>query len=379
MPLDLTRRDRVFIGAIYGIPIVVLIAALAMAFNHAKDWAGRHNDGPSWEHWTFAAVIELPALLGLLLLTLWPKIGGGRKPTVPRVLFGSAAALSMFVQQAYAGPAASVSERFVAALPSIGAGVFLELVFWVMGLIDNAKTKAAEEVEQAALKQTRRALGLGDIAPPPTLTSPVVSTPTPAPVTVTPAAMSPDMSTPTPEPVSPDMRAEMTPDIDGPAPRHDTVTLGRGDGDIPQVNDRVTPPVGHGNPWADITNSDPDSSTADRVAIRPDVTPIATGNTDMSPDTELADSTPDVTPTPGEDADDVTPDDGDMSADTDAKRMSDPRWPEAAEMRRNGATVKAIAAHFSVTTRTVTRWKLPEPNTAQPANGRVPHLTGANR
>jgi hypothetical protein len=140
--LEFTRREKWFIGLIYAIPIAVLFAALIMAFTHAMEWAARHDSGPGWEHLAFALMIEFPALLGLLLMTLWPKIGGGRKPVVPRILFLVAAALSQFVQQAYAGSDASTSSRFVAGVPSVGAMVFIEIVFWVMGLVDESKHAA---------------------------------------------------------------------------------------------------------------------------------------------------------------------------------------------------------------------------------------------
>ena len=367
MDLNLTRRDRWFIGAMYGIPISVLICALVMAFNHARNWADRHSDGPAWEHWAFAATIELPALLGLLLLTLWPKIGGGKKKTIPRLLFGSAAVLSFVVQQAYAGSDAAMSARIVAGLPSFAAGLFLEIVFWVMGLVEEAKQKAAEEVQKAALNQTRQQLGLGDIAAPPTLTSPSVSPP-----------RQPDMSPPTPEPVSPDTAPDMSPDISTESEGHVGVTSPNMSPDISQVTTHVAPDIRSGNPWADMGGISPDAEAAERVVTLPDVAPHRQPDTDMSPDTQPAGWDTDVTPTPDMPADDVAQTPDTVSPDTDEKRMTDPRWAEAAEMRLGGATVKAIAARFNVSERQVQRWKLPTPDAAKPANGKVPYLTGVN-
>lgn len=352
--LELSRRDKVFLGLIYGVPVACLCAALLVAFTHAKDWVARHNHGAEWEHWSFAIMIELPALFGILLMTLWPKIGGGRKPLVPRVLFGLAVVLSFYVQQAYAGSDASKSERFVAGAPSVLAGAFLELVFWVMGLVEEAKAKAKQEFAEAAEAERKAAerprVGLGDIAPPPPL-SPRHEEPVSPPTR-------PDMSPPTSAlvtaghvaPTSPDMPARVAP---SPRPRDSQtwgVTSAAPDGDNAQVKTHVTPDV---SPLYVAPPRHPDTGQP-QGDIAPDVTP------DVGPDVTApdgADVTPDISGEEGDTDTDVTPD------------MTDPRWSEAAVMRRRGDTVAAIAKHFNVAPRTVQRWKLPAPDDHTPING----------
>lgn len=367
--LEFTRRDKLFLGLIYGVPIACLGAALLVAFTHAKDWVGRHNAGASWEHWSFAIMIELPALFGILLMTLWPKIGGGRKPLVPRLLFGSAVGLSLYVQQAYAGSDASASARFAAGAPSVLAGIFLELVFWVMGLVEEAKQKAREEFaaeEEARRKaEERPRVGLGDIAPPPLL-SPRHEEPVSPPV-------APDMSPPTPTLVSAGHVAATAPDTTPhvtPTPRpYDRQTSGvtsaARQGDNAQPSPHVTP---SGSP---IYVAPPRHPDTDRLEgdTEPDVTP------DTGPDVTMpttTDVTPDTGGGEGDTGADVTPDSqGDMT---------NPLWAEAAVMRRRGDTVEAIAKHFGKSTRTIQRWKLPEPDSTKPVNGHaVPDLAGADR
>lgn len=353
MSLDLTRRDRVFIGCLYGVPVACLGAALTMAFTHAKDWAGRHNDGATWEHWAFAVMIELPAIFGLLLMSLWPKIGGGRKPTVPRVLFFASAALSMFVQQAYAGGDASPSERFVAGLPSIAAMVFIEIVFWVMGLIEEARRGMVEADIEAKVADMPVRAGVGDIGAAPVL-SPPTRTPDMPPVSPPADITGHDTQTSAPQVRATPLpaRPHVTPDMSPPTEQ----TSGPVEGDTSQVRAHVTPDVSTGRPVYVAPPRHPDT--------RPDMSSLPQGDTA----TAVA-----PLPEPGEGDTDpgVTPDDeGDTAPD-----MTDPRWAEAAVMRRRGDTVKAIAEHFDVTTRTVTRWKLPAPDTTKPANGH--NMSGA--
>ncbi len=376
-----TQRERWFIRTLFALPVACLIAALFMAFAHAQDWAARHNTGASWEHLAFAIMIELPALFGLILMTLWSKIGGGRKPVVPRLLFGAAFALSFYVQQAYVGSGAAMSARFVAGLPSVAAGVFLELVFWVMGLIEETRAKAKQEAIDAANETAARELkqmGLGDIAPPPTLTPPE-----PAP-DMPPRQPAPQGRTPTPTPtaVSPDMTPDTGPRAVAVASRHGGVNGVRTRPDIQQVSADVTPDmsanVSPQRPWHDMPDTDPDMSPDNEAAER-----VVTLSADPTPDPADTDTRPDSGPDmspPDTDAD-VTPtadSQPDTSPDTDAKRMSDPEWLKAAAMRRDGATVKEIAQRLGKSDRTITRWKLPEPDSTRPVNGHAPDLTGAN-
>lgn len=109
------------------------------------------------------------------------------------------------------------------------------------------------------------------------------------------------------------------------------------------------------------------------------MSPWATPLGDATPDggDNEPDATPDVTPDNG---DDVTPEPDNVAPDVAPEPqgdMTDPRWAEAATMRRRGDTVKAIAEHFGVSLRTVQRWKLPEPDSTKPVNGHDPQLTGA--
>lgn len=341
MSFKLTAKDRWTIGAIYAIPIAVLVAALAMAFQHAEQWHGRHAPhAPAWEGWAFATMIELPAIMGLLLLSVFPKIAPGRKPTIPRLLFGSAAVISLTVQQAYAGSGASASERIVAGFPSVVAGIFVEIVFWVVGLVDEVKTAAVDDEYEKRVTPTSAVRGVGVIPDMPALApmSPLI-----------PDAVSP----PTRPPTSPDMTGATGADVTPGTAASVTPTPDVADSDIPQVTPHVTPSVSHpappATPWGDMP--------ADRGDVAVDV---ALDDTPAPGDS--------VAPDTGADAADVTPDAG--------GDMTDPRWAEAAVMRRRGDTVSAIAQHFGVAPRTVQRWKLPAPDDTKPLNGHVPELTG---
>jgi Homeodomain-like domain len=345
--LDLSRRDRLILGAIYGIPLSVLAAALAMAFSHAEIWHGRvAPDADAWEGWAFAVMIELPAIMGLLLLSIFPVIAPKKKPTIPRILFLSAAVMSLAVQQAYAGWSAGLDERLVAGGPSILAGVFVEIVFWVVGLVDQAKRDLAEEDIKAKLADMPVRAGVGDIP-----SAPVLSPATPAPDMATRHPDTrPDVTLPVPVGVTATSSAP-APDVTPVMSRHGGVTFVRDDSDIPQVKANVAPDT--------------------RVYVAPPRHPDT--GADMSPDTS-ADVTPDTTVGQGDTDTDVAPDgEGDTAPD-----MTDPKWLKAAEMRRSGDTIKSIAEHFGVTPRTVNRWKLPAPDDTKPVNGHKPELSGVS-
>lgn len=376
MPFELTNREKWALRGIYTVIVVVAVAAMSMAFEHARNWADRHAsvDAQWWEGWAFGVMIELPAVMGLLLLQVWPKIAPGRKPTIPRWLLSSSLMVSLVVQQAYAGPSASMSTRIVAGLPSLVAFIFVEIMFMLMGAVEEGRAKAVAEVAEAALKQTRQALGLGDIAPPPTLTSPPPTAPCHPDTTPAPEPTSPDTVTPTPDAVSPDIQPVMSPDISAPNTGHVTPTPAAMSPDIAQVAAHVTSATPTGNPWADTGDMSSDTEPAEHVAAPPNVTPDARPDDDMSPDTDRPDMDTDVTPTPNT-SELSQPD---MSPDTDDQKITDPRWAEAAQMRRAGATIAAIAQHFTVSERQVQRWKLPKPDTTKPANGRVPELAHHN-
>lgn len=297
MTLKLNTQDRVAIAGMYIVPITTLFASMAMAFEHAQDWAERHavHGAPGWQGWAFACMVELVPTLGLLLLFILKRIGG--KLTVARLLFFGGAAISFTVQQGYAGANASPSERIVAGAPSIAAMVFIELLLWVIGLIDEAKARDIAEQVKRDMAATRPVIGVHDIPTPPSLSprrEPSMSPPTPA-------AVSPDISAPR----QGDTGTAVTPDRG----QRVAATAAWGDSDIPQVE---------------------------------------AGDSDTE-----ADAAPD-----GQ---------GDMT---------DPRRAEAAQMRRRGDTVAAIAKHFRVAPRTVQRWKLPNPDDTKPLNGHVPELSG---
>lgn len=366
MNLMLTFREKWSLRAIYIIVTVVTFSALAMAFDHARNWSSRHSaSGDSWEGWAFAVMIELPAVMGLLLLQIWGKIASGRKRTIPRLLLGASYSVSAIIQQAYAGPHASVSTRIVAGLPTVVAGIFVEIMFMLMGLVDEVKADMAAEQAERLKVEERPRVGLGDIAPPP--------------------PMSPRHD----EPMSPPDRPDMSPPTAPPtSPRHDTATR-------PDTPARVTP-----SPRPSVTattgatsvlpNRDIPQATAH---VTPDMPPIYVAPT-RHPDTGQpeGDTGPDVTPDTGPDvtapaAGDVAPDGGggqgdtapDVTPDTQPD-MTNPLWVEAAVMRRRGDTVAAIAKHFGKSTRTIQRWNLPEPDSTKPANGHaVPDLAGADR
>lgn len=361
MNLDLTFREKWSVRAIYMIVSCVTLAALFMAFDHARNWADRHSPpGEWWTGWAFAAMIELPALMALLLLQVWSKLAGGRKPVVPRVLLAVSYSVSLAVQQAYAGADASFSTRIVAGLPSLGAGVFVEIMFMLLGFVDAVATKIAAE-EMNAREETRQRLGLGDIAAPPTLTPPVMS-----------GHADPDMSPDTTRSREHDISPDTRPDMSGSTTRHDSPTPTGQAPDIPQVTGHVRSEVGPDRPWADLPDIDPDSEAAERVAPVPDVLPPEQPRPERQPDKEPDigedDKAPDVIPTP-----DTRPDTG---PDTAAKWTAYPLGPKAAEMRRNGATLKAIGEAIGKTERTLSRWELPEPERVKPANGH--DLTGVN-
>lgn len=321
--LEFSRREKWFIGVIYGLPIACLCAALVVAFAHAQNWASRHNSGDSWEHLAFAIMIELPALFGILLMTLWPKIGGGRKKTVPRLLFGSAVVLSFYVQQAYAGSGASGSERFVAGAPSILAGAFLELVFWVMGLVEEAKAAAKAEAAgpppAAVLPPPPLDIPMSPLAagPPTTHVPPSVAAPVPQDT----ALLSPW----TEPPRTPALVADVPQDITG------------GQGDIPQLTALVPPPASPSAGGEDTGGQ-----------ALPD--PQDTG--DLSPTVprghDPQDSTEGDTDAEGDSEGDTTP------ASKDGAGL-DPTDLEVWAHFENGKTKKDLAAMYQVSEKTIQR------------------------
>jgi hypothetical protein len=348
--LKLTLREKWAIRSIYSGITAVVVAAQSMAFDHARLWAGRHATpgAEGWEGLAFGIGIEMPAVIGLLLLQVWSKIAPRKPKTVPRLLLGGALLLSFTVQQMYAGPHASASTRFVAGFPSVLAFVFVHILFMVIELTDRIKREMAEEAAQAELKQTRQRLGLGDIAAPPTLT-----TPRPA----------PDMTT-TPDLTPALRRPETTPLPASDVSRHDEPTAARQDTDIPQLTGTMSGGQRRGTPWADLPDTDPDAAAAERVVRLPDVTTAGPADPDTRHDTET----------------DIA------EADTDTDVGSDPDTPppwtktdvgrQAAAMRRDGATLKEIAKRVGKDERTLSRWKLPKPDSTTPVSGH--DLTGAN-
>lgn len=331
-----SKRERWFIGTLYGVPIACLLAALAAAFNHAQAWAGRHSQSNAWEHLAFAVMIELPALFGLILMTLWPKIGGGRKPLVPRLLFGLAVVLSMYVQQAYAGADASGSERFVAGAPSVLAGAFLELVFWVMGLVEEAREKARQEAAGPPPAAV--------VPPPPMLIpqTPIVPVPPAAPPVSSPQPTAvPRDSESITEPVSPWTSPPGTPFPERAVPQDskpDVPSLSTpGQGDKPQATALVPPPVPP-SAGGDNTGGQDLPDTQDTDAL----TPTVSGGRDPQDNPE-GDSAPE----------------GDSGQDTDTRDGGtpglDPVDLEVWEHHQKGMSKKELAAKYGCSEKTIQR------------------------
>lgn len=351
----LTTREAWALRAVYAITLAVLVIALTNAFEHAKDWHDRHiHSSYWWQGWAFAVIIELPALMGLLLMMVFPKIAPGAKPTIPRALFLGAVAVSIVVQQAYAGSGASWTVRIIVIVPSIFAGIFLEIFFWLLDKVEQFKDGTLFVEATAATPPPPKLI---EVQPP---EAPARS------ITDVPGHGHRDTDTDTdkPHPHVPrterDTSRDITPDMRPGVPETPRV----GHADIPQATALVPPPY--------VPPEEGDTDTDIPAAGRVDISPPAPQDTSRD-SADIGGATPDVRPDTEPDVPDA---DGDTDMDTEPGRDIDPRAVEALSLRRDKKmTNPQIAARFAVSTKTVGRW-IKQASEAEPINGKVPELTG---
>ena len=140
------RADKVEDTIKLVILAAIMLAALAASFTHMKDWTMTWlpPQTPEWFGWANAVISELIPLASTLSLRKRLRQG---KPLMSYALFIllGGAVLSLAAQLSAVGADASLSAKFLAALPSIA---FLFLSKLVMGDLDSGRKHAEIEADR---------------------------------------------------------------------------------------------------------------------------------------------------------------------------------------------------------------------------------------
>lgn len=395
------RTDWMDIGVtflIFAIPSAILIASIAASFTHIKDWALKHSPVGTheWQGWAFACIVELIPIFGVLVL--WKLRKANLPLTVPRWLLGTGFTMSMAGQIAYAGGMdAGLSRLIFAALPSIAGLGLTEVLLWLVRTIA-AKGEALPPAPD-----------LVDVPAPPRLIPP-------APVSRVPLSPLPTLAVSPGTSDGPEGDMSRRDRVAAGAVSRDMPTPGQGDTSVVSrpVSPWATPPVPPlsrpVSPRDMSRDSDPGVSSGQRDipqvtgVVPPPALPEAGGDTGVEvlpvqqPEGEVSRGTDDVDvpledPAPQRDSDPRdTPGPRDSAeGDTDRDRGDSPPDPRDTKVTKEdietwtrstrGDTRKALAAHYGVSEKTITRrlTKVRKAREAGHINGNVPELTGAGK
>ncbi|MFI7438310.1 hypothetical protein [Micromonospora haikouensis] len=149
------RADKVEEVVKLVILMAIMVAALAAAFTHMKDWTMEWmpHGTPQWFGWANAVISELVPLVATL--SLRKRLRQGKKLwSYALVILLGGALLSLAAQLSAVGADASWSARFLACLPSLA---FLFLSKLVLGDLDGGRKAAEIEAERKRLADAEAA------------------------------------------------------------------------------------------------------------------------------------------------------------------------------------------------------------------------------